>query len=161
MKSLCTFNDFLTDRALALCICFNFFIFLNVFLRSVPFFCLETIEFVIECEHQKSPLSVQFRFLSAEKHGFILFLPTNVLHFFSCHFLCKIYRNSSILLFQGNVSPRLCFSLFSWLYLSFSSLYLQVFHRVKCLFWLFEEYPQSWLEVIWLCRLPLTLEQVS
>lgn len=26
-------------------------------------------------------------------------------------FLCKIYRNSSILLFQGNVSPRLCFSL--------------------------------------------------
>lgn len=28
-------------------------------------------------------------------------------------FLCKIYRNSSILLFQGNVSPRLCFSLSS------------------------------------------------
>lgn len=28
-------------------------------------------------------------------------------------FLCKIYRNSSILLLQGNVSPRLCFSLSS------------------------------------------------
>lgn len=38
------FNDFLTDRALALFICFYFFIFFLCFLRSVPFFCLETVE---------------------------------------------------------------------------------------------------------------------
>lgn len=57
-----------------------------------------------------------------------------MLHFFFLlPFLCKIYRNSSILLFQGNVSSRLCFSLFAWLYYYSVVVYKK---SPECLLWM-------------------------
>lgn len=63
--------------------------------------------------------------------------------FFLLPFLCKIYRNSSILLFQGNVSSRLCFSLFAWLY------YSVVVHKKspECLLWMSLHYIHRRLDV--------------
>lgn len=134
------------------------FFFCLCFLLSVPFWNCR-VEFVIECERQQSPLCVQLVF-KVQRNMDSFFFTYKCVTFFLLPFLCKIYRNSSILLFQGNVSPRLCFSL-SWLYLSFSSLYMQVFCRVQCLlFWICLKTCHQWLEVIWLCRLPLLLKQV-
>lgn len=80
--------------------CFYFFVSFFFFLLAVPF---------------SGEKRCRVRCQNAEKNKLWInsFSPTHVTFFFSCRFLCKIYRNSSILLCQGNVSPRLCFSLFS------------------------------------------------